>query len=249
MSAREGKPLVSALIVSFNVREMLLESLRALQANSDLPIETLVVDNASVDGSADAVEAEFPAVRVIRQESNIGFGAACNVGFEASSGRFVLLLNPDVTVLPDCVGRLADFLLVRPDTGAAGPRLRRPDGSLDMAARRGFPTPATALYRLSGLSRLFRASPRFNRYNMGHLPESESHEIDSGTAACLMVRRTAVEKVGLFDSDYFMYGEDIDLCFRLKQGGWKVVYLPIAEAVHIKGASTRQATARNQSSG
>lgn len=244
MSEREGRPLVSALIVSFNVRDVLLDSIGALLENSDLPIETVVVDNASEDGSADAVESAFPAVRVIRQESNIGFGAACNVAFKASSGRFVLLLNPDVTVEPGCVGRLADFLLVRPDTGAAGPRIRRPDGSLDLAARRGFPTPATAFYRLSGLSRLMPTSPRFNRYNMGHMPESETHEIDSGTAACLMVRRTAVEKVGLFDPDYFMYGEDIDLCFRLKQGGWKVFYVPTAEALHIKGASTRQATAR-----
>ena len=239
-----SKPLVSALIVSYNVKDLLLDTLRAFYASSDVPVEAVVVDNASRDGSADAVEAEFPQAKVIRQSKNIGFGKANNLGLQRCEGRFVLLLNPDVTVLENCVGRLADFLLVRPDAGAVGPRLRRPDGRIDLAARRGFPTPATAFYRLSGLSRLFPHSSRFSRYNMGHISDQEVHEIDSGTAACLMVRRAAVDKVGFFDPDYFMYGEDLDLCYRLKMGGWKVFYLPSAEAVHFKGASTMQSTRR-----
>ncbi len=238
------KPLVSAIVVSYNVRDLLLDCLRAFYAGADVPVEAIVVDNASTDGSADAVEREFAEAKVIRQPRNVGFGRANNAGLSQAAGRFVLLLNPDVTVLPECVGRLADFLLVRPDAGAVGPRLARPDGSLDLAARRGFPTPSTAVYRLSGFSRLFPRSARFNRYNMGHRVDSEVHEIDSGTAACLMVRRTAVERVGLFDPDYFMYGEDLDLCFRLKQGGWKIFYLPAAQAIHLKGASTRQSTGR-----
>ena len=238
------RPLVSALIVSYNVRELLVDCLRAFYASSDVPVEAVVVDNASKDGSADAVEREFPQARVIRLPKNVGYGRANNRGLQECSGRFVLLLNPDVTVGEGCVGRLADFLLVRPDVGAVGPRILRPDGSLDRAGRRGFPTPAAAFYRLSGLSRLFPKSRRFNRYNMGHLPEGEAHEIDSGTGACLLLRRAAVDRVGFFDPDFFMYGEDLDLCFRLKLGGWKVLYLPTATAVHLKGQSTQQATRR-----
>ncbi|MDQ6741436.1 MAG: glycosyltransferase family 2 protein, partial [Candidatus Dormibacteraeota bacterium] len=237
-----NKPLVSAIVVSYNVRDLLLDSLRAFYASSDVPVEVVVVDNASSDGSADAVAASFRQAKVIRLAVNVGFGKANNAGLQQAEGRFILLLNPDVTVQPGCVGRLTDFLLVRPDAGAVGPRLERPDGKLDLAARRGFPTPSAAFYRFSGLSRLFARSARFNRYNMGHLPETESHEIDAGTAACLLVRRAAVDRVGFFDPDYFMYGEDIDLCYRLKTGGWKVFYLPDARAVHVKGASTRQST-------
>ena len=242
--AEKGKPLVSALVVSYNVKDLLLDCLRAFYSSSDVPVEAVVVDNASSDGSADAVEAEFPQAKVIRMPKNVGFGKANNAGLQQATGRFVLLLNPDVTVLAGCVGRLADFLLVRPDVGAVGPRLLRPDGDTDLAARRGFPTPSTAFYRLVGLSRVFPKSKRFNRYNMGYLSPAEAHEMDAGTAACLMVRRTAVDRVGFFDPDYFMYGEDLDLCFRLKLGGWKVYYLPAAEAVHLKGASTKQATRR-----
>jgi GT2 family glycosyltransferase len=159
---------------------------------------------------------------------------------EHASGRFILVLNPDVMVSEGCLGELADFLLVRPDAGAVGPRIIQPGGTLDESARRAFPTPSVAIYRASGLSRLFPHSPRFGRYNMGHLSAERVHEIDAGTAACLMLRRTAIAKVGFFDPAYFMYGEDIDLCFRLKQGGWKIFYVPSAEALHIKGASSRQ---------
>ena len=238
------EPLVSAIVVSYNVKDLLLDCLAALFQGTDVPLEVIVVDNNSKDGSAAAVEAEFPQVKLHRMRKNVGFGKANNVGLEMAGGRFVLLLNPDVMVGQRCVGELADFLLVRPDVGAVGPRLVRPDGRPDAAARRAFPTPSLAFYRLSGLSRLFPHSPRFGRYNMGHQPAGRAHEIDAGTAACLMVRRAAVAKVGFFDPAYFMYGEDLDLCYRLKQGGWKIYYLPSAQALHIKGASSRQETAR-----
>ncbi len=235
---------MSAIIVSYNVKDYLLESLRALYSSTDIPVEAIVVDNASKDGSLEAVRDEFPQAKLHRMKKNVGFGRANNVGLEIAEGRFALLLNPDVMVASDCVGKLADFLLVRPDVGAVGPRLLRPDGTRDLAARRAFPTPAIAFYRVSGLSRVFPRSPRFGRYNMGHQPVDKPHEIDAGTAACLMVRRAAIEQVGFFDPAYFMYGEDLDLCFRLKQGGWKIFYLPTAEAIHVKGASSRQETNR-----
>ncbi len=239
-----GRPLVTAIVVSYNTRDALLDCLRAFYACSDVPSEAVVVDNASVDGSADAVAREFPETKLIRQPVNVGFGRANNAGLQQADGRFLLLMNPDVTVMPGCVGRLADFLLVRPDAGAVGPRLQRPDGSLDHAARRGFPSPSASFFYFTGIARLLPQSERFNRYAMGHLPVTETHEIDAGTAGCLMVRRAAIDRVGFFDPDYFMYGEDLDLCYRLKSGGWKIFYLPTAKALHAKGTATRQETTR-----
>jgi GT2 family glycosyltransferase len=163
------------------------------------------------------------------------------VGLERCKSRFVLLLNPDITMDPQVVGRLADFLLTRPDAGAVGPRVLMPDGSRDPDARRSFPVPRTLLYRSVGLSRLFPKSPRFGRYNMGHLAESDVHEMDAGTKDCLMLRMPAIDRIGFFDPRYFMFGEDIDLCYRLKLGGWKVFYLPTATAVHQKRAATSEA--------
>jgi GT2 family glycosyltransferase len=236
-----AKPLVSALIVSYNVKPLLLKSLQAFYAHADVPVEAVVVDNASTDGSAAAVASEFPDAVVLAQSRNLGFGRANNVGLERCQGRFVLLLNPDVTVNPQAVGRLADFLITRPDAAVVGPRLMFPDGKLDPDARRAFPVPRTLFYRTVGLSKLFPKSRVFGRHNMGHMPETEVHEMDAGTAACMMVRMTALDRVGFFDPRYFMYGEDVDLCYRLKLGGWKVFYLPNATAIHHKGAATRQA--------
>jgi GT2 family glycosyltransferase len=237
-------PVVSVLVVSYNVRELLLDTLQALFASRDVDLEVVVVDNASEDGSAEAVEERYPHVRVIRMRSNVGFGRANNAGFGECHGRFVLLLNPDVLAAPDCVARLADFLLVHSEAGAVGPKLTRPDGGLDLAARRSFPSPMVALYRILGLSRLFPNSRRFGRYNLSHVSPDQLQEIDAGTGACLMLRRAAIERVGFFDPDFFMYGEDLDLCYRIKEGGWKVYYLPSATAIHVKGAASRQYTQR-----
>jgi hypothetical protein len=239
-----AKPLVSALVVSYNVKGLLLKCLEALYAHADVPTEVIVVDNASTDGSAAAVAAEYPDAVVLEQPRNLGFGRANNVGLERCQGRFVLLLNPDVTVNPQAVGRLADFLITRPDAAAVGPRLMFPDGKLDPDARRSFPVPRTLFYRTVGLNRVFPRSRVFGRENMGHIPDTEVHEMDAGTAACLMVRMTALDRVGFFDPRYFMYGEDLDLCYRLKLGGWKVFYLPSATAIHHKGAATRQAQSK-----
>lgn len=235
---------VSALIVSYNVRDVILECLRAYFATCGEDAAAVVVDNASTDGSAAAVEKEFPNVHLLRLSDNLGFGKANNEGLPLTDSEFVLLMNPDVMVEPGCVQRLTQFLVENPRAGAAGPKLERPDGRLDLAARRSFPSPISAFYRFAGLSRLFPNSPRFNRYNLGAVSMETAHEIDTGTAACLMVRRPAIDQVGFFDPDFFMYGEDIDLCYRLKQGGWKIFFVPEAVAVHLKGTSTRQATRR-----
>ncbi len=243
MSSPRSAPLVSVIIVSYNTRDVLQQCIDAVETATEVPHEVIVVDNGSRDGSAEAVEQRFPDAVVIRQQ-NVGFGRGNNAGLQQAGGRFVLLLNSDVLVRPRCVDQLADYLLVHPEVGAVGPRLIRPNGELDLACKRGFPTPRASFFRVVGLSRLFPGSRFFNAYNLGYLDEREEHEIDAGTGACLLVRRSTIDQVGFFDPDFFMYGEDLDLCFRIKEGGWRVVYLPAAQAVHLKGQSTRQATNR-----
>ena len=234
-----GKPVVSAIIINKNTRDLLLGSLDCLLGNADVPVEAIVVDNASADGSADAVAAEFPFVKVVRRGRDSGYGRAGNAGLSVAEGRFILLLDPSVAVQPGCVGRLADLLLTRPDAGAASPRLKHTDGRLDVAARRGFPTPGSTIYTVTGLSQVFPRSPRFNGHNMGHRTTADTHEIDAGTVACLMVRRSAVDRVGFFDPDYHRYGEDVDLCYRLKAGGWKIFYVPDAVAARAQPILTK----------
>jgi N-acetylglucosaminyl-diphospho-decaprenol L-rhamnosyltransferase len=237
----QTKPMVSALVVSHNEKELLLQCLRAFFATADVPVEAVVVDNASTDGSGAAVSSEFPKATVLLEKKNLGYGRAANIGLERCQGKFVLLLNPDVTVDPQAVGRLYDFLLTRPDAGAVGPRLLMPDGKKDPDARRAFPVPSTLFYRTVGLSRLFPRSPRFGRHNMGHIDESDVHEMDAGTKDCLMLRMAAVDRIGFFDPRYFMFGEDVDLCYRLKLGGWKVFYLPSSTANHQRRSASGKA--------
>src|SRR5438477_13137533 len=239
-----AKPIVSALVVSHNAKDELLQCLKAFFASADVPVEAVVVDNDSSDGSPAAVTNDFPQATVLVQSKNLGYGRAANLGLARCEGRFVLLLSPHVTLDPQCVGRLADFLLTRPDAGAVGPRLVLAGGRLDPDARRPFPIPSTLFYETVGLSKLLPKSPRFGRHNMGHLSESDVHEMDAGTAACLMLRMSALDRVGFFDPRYFMFGEDLDLCYRLKLGGWKVFYLPSASAIHHKGAATKQAESK-----
>src|SRR5207253_10346492 len=213
---------------------------RAMENDATPDLELVVVDNASTAGSAAAVRCTFPGARLVALNENVGYGRANNLALEQAGGELILLLNPDVTVSPGCVGSLVQFLRDHPDAGAAGPRLVRPDGRPDLAARRSFPTPTASLYRVTGLSRLFPGSARLNRYNLGALDPAHEHEMDAGTGACLLVRREAIDGVGLFDPDFFMYGEDLDLCYRVKTAGWKVRYVPSATPVHLKGTSTRQ---------
>ncbi len=234
------KFVVSALIVSNNVKPQLLQCLRAFYSTADVPVEAIVVDNASSDGSAAAVTDEFPQATVLLESQNLGYGRAANKGLERVRGRFILLLNPDVTVEAQAVGRLADFLLTRQDAGAVGPRILMPDGTLDPESRRSFPVPRSLFYRTVGLSRMFPSSPRFGSHNMGHVDESDVHEIDAGTATCLMLRTVAIDRIGFFDPRYFMSGEDIDLCYRMKLGGWKVFYLPTATAARHETQPTSE---------
>jgi N-acetylglucosaminyl-diphospho-decaprenol L-rhamnosyltransferase len=240
------------VIVNYNVRDLLRECLASVyDSRGDVAFEVCVVDNGSQDGSADMVEAEFPQVHPIRTQ-NRGYAAGNNLGLRvfgfgdaereavAAVPRYALLLNADTVLPPSALVDMLDFMEAHPQAGVAGPRLVRADGSLDRACRRSFPTPEVAVYRLSGLSRLFPHSKRFGRYNLTYLSPNVTTEVDSVVGAFMLIRGEVLRQVGLLDERYFMYAEDLDLCYRAKQAGWQVWYNSAVTVLHYKGESSRQ---------
>jgi N-acetylglucosaminyl-diphospho-decaprenol L-rhamnosyltransferase len=242
------------VIVNYNVRDLLRDCLESVyDSRGDFTFEVCVIDNDSRDGSADMVEAEFPRVRLIRAE-NRGYAAGNNLGLRAfgfedggrsdpSVPRFALLLNADTVLPPSALADMLAFMEAHPQAAVAGPRLVREDGSLDKACRRSFPTPEVAFYRLSGLSRLLSHSRRFGRYNLTYLPASVTTQVDSVVGAFMLIRGEALVQIGLLDERYFMYAEDLDLCYRLKQQNWQVWYNASVTVLHYKGQSSRQRSA------
>ncbi len=240
---------LAIVIVSYNTRDLLRNCLRSVFASEgDFSFHVTVVDNCSQDNSLEMVKAEYPQVRAIAAERNGGFAYANNIGLrsygyepgsEAPLPRYALLLNPDTELPPGALHAMLRLMDDHPQMGAAGPRLILPDGSLDKACRRAFPTPASFVYRGLGLSKLFPRSQRFAQYNLTFLPEDQETEVDSVVGAFMMVRGEAIRKVGLLDESFFMYGEDLDWAFRIKQAGWKVWYYPQVVVIHHKGAASR----------
>lgn len=244
---------LAVIILNYNTRDLLRDCLRSLQAEgSSLRVAVYVVDNASSDGSAEMVAAEFPAVHLIANRANIGYSAGNNVALRrlgfgqappllpAKLPRYALLLNPDTVVPPSALAAMVRFMDDHPQIGAAGPRVRRPDGSLDRACRRSFPTPQVSFYRMVGLSRLFPNSQRFNAYNLEYLPEDAVHPVDSVVGAYMQVRAEAIEQAGLLDESFFMYGEDLDWAKRIKDKGWEVWYNGGVAILHVKEAASSQ---------
>lgn len=241
---------LAVVIVNYNVRDLLRRCLTSVLASrGELLIDICVVDNASKDESAAMVRSEFPSVHLIANEENVGYPAANNQGLkflgvnqvaEQARPRYCLLLNPDTEVPEDAFVRLVGYMDTHQDIGVTGPKLVLPDGSLDLACRRSFPTPEVSSYRMLGLSRLFPRSRRFGRYNMTYLDENEVAEVDSVVGAFMMVRTKVVPAVGLLDERFWMYGEDLDWAKRIKDSGWRIVYYPLVEVLHVKRASSRQ---------
>lgn len=247
---------LAIVILNYNTAELLRACLHTLMlAETELRFAVCVVDNASLDGSAAMVRREFPAVHVIENRTNRGYSAGNNDGlrwFGLDSGgaqdqgeaapRYALLLNPDTLVPPTALAAMVAFMEARPRVGVAGPRVRRPDGSLDRACRRSFPTPQVSFYRMVGLSRLFPHSRRFNAYNMEFWAEDAVHPVDSVVGAFMLLRRAAVAQTGLLDEAFFMYGEDLDWAKRIKDAGWEVWYNGQVEITHVKEAASRQSS-------
>jgi GT2 family glycosyltransferase len=238
---------LSVVILNYNTREHLracLASLAAEVSRSAVEAEIFVVDNASTDGSADMVSTDFPWVRVVRSPLNGGFAYGNNLALSRARGEAILLLNPDTTLAPGTIAALLWRLDAHPEAGVIGPKLLRPDGSMHLACRRSFPTPEVAFYRIAGLSRLFPTSRRFARYNLTYADPDLALEVDSVCGACLLIRRAVVERIGLLDERFFLYGEDLDWCLRAREAGWTVRYEPGVVVQHQHGAASRQRALR-----
>jgi N-acetylglucosaminyl-diphospho-decaprenol L-rhamnosyltransferase len=242
------------VILNWNTRDLLCKCLQTVQASEgDFTFHTIVVDNASTDGSAEMVRDEFPNVELIVSPINGGFSYGNNLGLRSmgfrgagdvdrDAPRYALLLNPDTEVPPDALYDMVRYMDANRKVGVAGPKLIMPlDGNkLDVACRRSFPTPEVAFYHYSGLAKLFPKSPRFARYNMTYVDPDTELEVDSVVGAYMQVRQEAIRAVGLLDETFFMYGEDLDWAFRIKNAGWKVMYNPRVVVKHIKRAASRR---------
>jgi len=230
---------LSILIVNYNTRELTLAAIRSVYASvTDYRYEVILIDNHSSDGSVEAIRRTYPQVKLIMNAENVGFARANNQGIRQASGRYILLLNSDTVIQPDTLDIMLDFMDRHPKVGASGCKVVLPDGSLDKACRRGFPTPSASFYYIMGLSKLFPHVPRFNQYQLGYLDPDEEYPVDSLVGAFMLVRREAIDQAGLLDESFFMYGEDIDWCYRLKQAGWQIYY-PKTSIIHYKGAGKK----------
>ena len=235
---------LTVIIVNYNVKHYLHQCLQSLyRAIKGLEAEVYVVDNHSRDGSVNYVSKYFQDVNYVESNHNLGFARANNIAIRQSTGEYVLLLNPDTIVGEDTIKNVLDFMGEKPEAGAVGVRMLKADGTKAMESRRGLPTPLTSFYKMTGLCKRFPESRRFGRYYMSYLPWDEPARIEVISGAFCMLRRKAIEKVGLLDEDFFMYGEDIDLSYRLLKGGYQNWYLP-ETILHYKGESTQKSSFR-----
>jgi N-acetylglucosaminyl-diphospho-decaprenol L-rhamnosyltransferase len=259
-------PDIAIVIVNYNTSALLRDCLRSIfdseldlarlpsgeqpRASRPLSVDVCVVDNDSRDDSVAMVGREFPGARVIANSGNVGYPAANNQGLrlygfgaggkqDRGLPRYALLLNPDTQLPPDALAAMVAFMERTPRAGVVGPRLVRLDGSLDKACRRSFPTPEVSLYHMLYLDRFFPKSRRFARYNLSYQDEREVAKVDAIVGAFMLVRREAIEQVGLLDETFFMYGEDLDWAKRITEAGWDVWYYPKVTVLHVKEAASR----------
>ena len=233
---------LSVIIVNYNVKFYLEQCLLSVfKATKNIDTEVFVVDNHSRDGSVDYLTDRFPSVNIISSNHNLGFARANNIAIRQCSGDYVLLLNPDTIVGENALDEVVAFMDAHPKAGGVGVCMLKVDGTPAMESRRGFPTPLTAFYKMSGLCARFPKSRRFGHYYMGYLPWNSAEKIEVISGAFCMVRHEALDKIGLLDEDFFMYGEDIDLSYRLLKGGYENWYVP-ARILHYKGESTHKSS-------
>lgn len=232
---------LTVIIVSYNVKEFLEQALHSvLKATRGLVAEIFVVDNNSQDGSAELVREKFPQVRLIINEKNLGFAKANNQALSQAQGQYIALVNPDCLVQEDTFIKIIGFFKNHPEAGMVGCKVLNPDGSLQLACRRSFPTPWVAFTKLVGLSRLFPRSRWFGRYNLTYLSPEEAHEVDAISGSFMVIRRELLRGVGYLDESFFLYSEDLDWCYRIKKAGWKIYYTPDTKIIHYKGESSKQ---------
>ncbi|MFT3885175.1 MAG: glycosyltransferase [Flavobacteriales bacterium] len=234
---------LSVIIVNYNVRAYLEQCLRTVfEALKGVDGDVFVVDNLSTDGSVEMVREKFPQVKLIANQENVGFSRANNQAVQQSDAEYVVLLNPDTVVGEDVFTTVIDFLDAHPKAGGLGVKMIDGTGRFLPESKRGLPTPAVAFYKIIGLTRLFPRSKVFGRYHLGHLPENEAAPIEILSGACMFLRKRTLDQVGLLDESFFMYGEDIDLSYRITLGGYENWYLPQARIIHYKGESTKKSS-------
>ncbi len=240
---------VGIVIVNWNTSALLKRCLETVFASQGVNFRVVVVDNASPDDSVGMVQTHFPQAELIANETNAGFSTANNQGLsllgfgqpsQPDAPRYALILNPDTELPPDALSKMAAYMDADSQIGAVGPKLVLPDGSLDLACRRSFPTPMVSFYRFTGLGKLFPKNRYFGRYNLTYLDPDTEAEVDSVVGAFMMVRREAIDQAGLLNERFFMYGEDLDWAYRIKQAGWKILYNPAVTVLHVKRAASRK---------
>lgn len=232
---------LSIVIVNYNVKHFLEQVLYSVEsASQSLDVETWVVDNNSVDGSMEMVESKFPWVKTIINKENLGFSKANNQAILKSKSRYVLLLNPDTVLQEDTLAKCIDYMDKNSDVGGLGVRMIDGKGCFLPESKRGLPTPKAAFYKMSGLAALFPKSREFGRYHMKYLSEWETNEVDVLAGAFMMLRNDVLAEIGLLDEQFFMYGEDIDLSYRITLAGYKNIYFPETTIIHYKGESTKK---------
>lgn len=231
-------PIVSIIIVSYNTRELLHDCLLSLKKVVDeLPFEIIVSDNGSSDGSVELIKKSFPDVILIENNKNLGYAAGNNKARKIAKGRYILFLNSDTVVKANSIKESVSFLDNQKDVGALTCKVVLRNGELDPDTRRSFPTPWIALTHFSGLDRLFPKSSILSRYWYGFKDPNSTHEIEVLQGAFCLVRKDLLDRIGWFDEDYFLDGEDIDLCWRIQKAGYKIIYYPKVSIIHVKGAS------------
>jgi GT2 family glycosyltransferase len=223
---------LSVIVLNYNTKKLLRNCLSSVFASTgEFKIEVLVADNGSTDGSIEMIKNDFPRAVLIQNGQNLGFSKGNNVAIKQAAGRHILLLNSDTVVQPDAFAKMIEKADGDVNIGALGPKILLPNGQLDPSARRNFPNPANSFLRLFGLK-------KFSNYNIAG-PVDQEMEVEAIMGACMLVPRRVIDQVGMLDEDFFFYGEDLDWCFRIKQAGFKVVYFPQAEILHIKSASSK----------
>jgi len=244
--ARPGAtlPTVSLVVVSWNAEDYLRQCLASLFSEGHYPAaDVIVVDNASSDRSPDLVARDYPQVRLIRNTTNLGFAKANNIGISAATGKYVGFVNSDVKVLPTCIGRLVNYCEAHPEVGMVGPRIIGGDGQLQRSCR-GFPTVWNMFCRALALDTIFPRARLFTGYSLWHWPQDTGRNVDILSGCFWLARRKAIDDVGLLDESFFMYGEDMDWCKRFWEHGWKLSFVPSAEAIHYGGGSSANAPIR-----
>ncbi len=234
---------LSVIIVNYNVEHFLEQCLLSVRkASKSVDMEVFVVDNISIDGSVTMVKEKFPEVILIENKDNVGFSKANNQAMRIAKGEYFLLLNPDTVVEEDTFKKVVSFMDSHPNAGGLGVKMIDGKGKFLPESKRGLPTPAVAFYKIFGLSSLFPKSKKFGRYHLGYLDKEETNEIEILSGAFMLMRKKVLDKIGLLDEAFFMYGEDIDLSYRIILGGYKNYYYPETKIIHYKGESTKKSS-------